>query len=253
MEDTREIVLRAAPAGADGELFEVWSAARAEANRAFAAWGERPGSESYAAYRAAEDRADAAEDACARSSRRPPPMPMRCPCPMRRPPQNPGKGFARDGPGLASRARAGVCGAAAVGRRAAPALARARRPPATGPARLGLDEAAADRVAHELDAVAHAELAQQVGAVGLDRLLGEVQDLGDLRVGVRLGDQLDDLLLARRERLARPGGVVLHPGADERALGGVGQERLAAPDRPRRVDEVLVGLLLEHVARGARP
>src|SRR6185312_2965893 len=36
----------------------------------------------------------------------------------------------------------------------------------------GLDEPAPDRVAHELDAVAHAELAQHVRAVRLDRLLG---------------------------------------------------------------------------------
>src|SRR4051812_8726685 len=58
--------------------------------------------------------------------------------------------------------------------------------------RLRLDEAAADRVAHELHAVAHPELAQQVAAVGFDGLLAEVQDLADLLVRVRLGDQLED-------------------------------------------------------------
>jgi hypothetical protein len=31
-------------------------------------------------------------------------------------------------------------------------------------------------------------------AGGIDGLLGQVEDLGDLGVGVRLGDQLDDLL-----------------------------------------------------------
>src|SRR4051812_9727661 len=55
---------------------------------------------------------------------------------------------------------------------------------------LGFGEPAADRVAHELDAVAHAELAQQVRPVRLDGLLGEMQDLGDLLVRVRFGDQL---------------------------------------------------------------
>ena len=45
------------------ELFTVWSAARAEANLAYQAWCERRGAEAYAVYRAAEDRADAAEQA----------------------------------------------------------------------------------------------------------------------------------------------------------------------------------------------
>jgi len=43
------------------ELFVLWSAARAEANLAYDAWCEGPGPISYAVYRAAEDRADAAE------------------------------------------------------------------------------------------------------------------------------------------------------------------------------------------------
>ena len=52
-------------------LFAEWSAARAEANLAYDAWcapaaGSR--SEAYMVYRAAEDRADAAEEALARAS-----------------------------------------------------------------------------------------------------------------------------------------------------------------------------------------
>ena len=43
--------------------FAIWSAARAEANLAYDAWCASPGRDSYAVYRAAEDRADAAEDA----------------------------------------------------------------------------------------------------------------------------------------------------------------------------------------------
>jgi hypothetical protein len=46
-------------------LFTIWSAARAEANLAYEAWCHAPGSDAYAVYRAAEDRADAAEQALA--------------------------------------------------------------------------------------------------------------------------------------------------------------------------------------------
>jgi hypothetical protein len=44
------------------QRFAIWSAARAEANLAYDAWCLQPGREAYAVYRAAEDRADAAED-----------------------------------------------------------------------------------------------------------------------------------------------------------------------------------------------
>jgi hypothetical protein len=47
------------------ELFVLWSVARAEANLAYDTWRVHPGREPYAAYRAAEDRADAAQDALA--------------------------------------------------------------------------------------------------------------------------------------------------------------------------------------------
>jgi hypothetical protein len=43
------------------ELFVLWSAARAEANIAYDDWCAGPGREGYLVYRAAEDRADAAE------------------------------------------------------------------------------------------------------------------------------------------------------------------------------------------------
>jgi hypothetical protein len=46
-----------------GERFAMWSAARAEANLAYEAWCRSPGIAAYAVYRAAEDRADAAQDA----------------------------------------------------------------------------------------------------------------------------------------------------------------------------------------------
>ena len=43
------------------EVFVLWSAARAESNEAYDAWCDVPGHASYTVYRAAEDRADAAE------------------------------------------------------------------------------------------------------------------------------------------------------------------------------------------------
>jgi hypothetical protein len=63
IEDTREIVLRPGPGEAPraGEPVAVWRAARAEANAALEAWRRAPGDTAYAVYRAAEDRADAAE------------------------------------------------------------------------------------------------------------------------------------------------------------------------------------------------
>src|SRR4051794_11630285 len=45
---------------------------------------------------------------------------------------------------------------------------RTSRRRAGTPPRLSLGQSAPDRVAHELDAIAHAELAQQVGPVRLD-------------------------------------------------------------------------------------
>ena len=51
------------------ELFVIWSAARADANLAYDAWCASPGGDSYVVYRAAEDRADAAEGALQRAAR----------------------------------------------------------------------------------------------------------------------------------------------------------------------------------------
>ena len=72
VEDTRELVLRPLEGPADrralDELQAVWSAARAEANLAYERWRRDRGGDAYVAYRAAEDRADAAEDALAAAS-----------------------------------------------------------------------------------------------------------------------------------------------------------------------------------------
>lgn len=47
------------------QLFAIWAVARAEANLAYDEWAASPGPETYAIYRAAEDRADAAQDGLA--------------------------------------------------------------------------------------------------------------------------------------------------------------------------------------------
>ena len=61
--DTREIVLRRPRTwSAD---YDAWSDARDEALQAYASWHTAPTAESYAVYRAAQDRADAAQDTLA--------------------------------------------------------------------------------------------------------------------------------------------------------------------------------------------
>src|SRR5579884_410581 len=114
-----------------------------------------------------------------------------------------------------------------------PHPARAAAPTRTS-RRLRLDEAAADRVAGQLDAVAHAELVEDVLAVSLD---GQLQDLQLPR-----GEDVE-LLLGR----AAPFDEVLDQRRDRRRV----EERLAAHRPPNRVDDVLVGVGLEDVAGGA--
>jgi hypothetical protein len=58
--DTREIVV-ACPH--DDGLRAAWRAAQDDAARALRAWRDWPGADAFAAYRAAQDRADAAQDA----------------------------------------------------------------------------------------------------------------------------------------------------------------------------------------------
>ena len=61
--DTREIVLRRPRTwSAD---FDAWGDARDEALHAYRRWRARPTAESYAVYRAAQDREDAAQDTLA--------------------------------------------------------------------------------------------------------------------------------------------------------------------------------------------
>lgn len=59
--DTRELVLRRT--GSDGALYTAWSDAHEEAEEAYRAWRTGGGASLYSAYRAAQDREDAAQDA----------------------------------------------------------------------------------------------------------------------------------------------------------------------------------------------
>jgi len=63
--DTRELVLRRAAAlgPAFNAVFDAWSDAHEEAADAYATWRESATGDDYVAYRAAQDREDAAQDA----------------------------------------------------------------------------------------------------------------------------------------------------------------------------------------------
>jgi hypothetical protein len=63
--DTGEIVILTPPRQEDDELVLAWRAAHGEADAALADWRLRRTREAFSAYRAAEDRADAAQDALA--------------------------------------------------------------------------------------------------------------------------------------------------------------------------------------------
>lgn len=65
--DTRELVLRRG--GAWAPVHEAWSEAHEEACDAYLRWRSTAGREVYAAYRAAQDREDAAQDALAAPQR----------------------------------------------------------------------------------------------------------------------------------------------------------------------------------------
>ena len=68
-------------------------------------------------------------------------------------------------------------------------------------------------------------------------------------VGVRLGDQLHHLLLARGQLLVARGALA-EDVLDQGPLRLWREEGLAALDRAHRVEQVRVGLGLQHVARG---
>jgi hypothetical protein len=65
--DTREMVLRRPRTCA---AYDAWSDARDETRIAYRRWVAEPAAATYAAYRAAQDREDAAQDSLARATAR---------------------------------------------------------------------------------------------------------------------------------------------------------------------------------------
>ena len=53
------------------ELADAWRAAHGEATLAYQHWREQPGPNGYAVYRAAQDRADQAQEVLAKAARAP--------------------------------------------------------------------------------------------------------------------------------------------------------------------------------------
>jgi hypothetical protein len=68
--DTREIVLRRAvgQGPARNAVYDAWADAHEEAEQAYRCWTRTHARPDYAAYRAAQDREDAAQDALAEGS-----------------------------------------------------------------------------------------------------------------------------------------------------------------------------------------
>ena len=62
--DTREVVLRRPRAWID---FDLWTDARDDACEAYRRWRAAPDADTYAVYRAAQDREDAAQDTLAQT------------------------------------------------------------------------------------------------------------------------------------------------------------------------------------------
>jgi hypothetical protein len=65
---------------------------------------------------------------------------------------------------------------------------------------LRLDQTAPDRIARQIDAVAHAELTEDVGSVAFDGLDAEDELRRDLLGALSLADELQDLELAWRQQ-----------------------------------------------------
>ena len=116
-----------------------------------------------------------------------------------------------------------------------------------GSLRVG-DQAALERVAHEVRARGEPELLLDVRAVRLDRAHREEELPGDLRVRVAERDQAQHLDLALREVVGRAGRRLTCDPCAERGV----QVGLAGRGTAHRLDQLGIGGLLEDVADRAR-
>src|SRR5829696_4179484 len=115
--------------------------------------------------------------------------------------------------------------------------------------RLGLEEPGLVGEYDRLNAVAKAELLEDVGDVGLHRCLADVELLADLGVGEAAGNQAEDVELTLRQlvelsgrrRLWHAGEPLDHAFRDPRR-----EERVAARDDSDRAEELLRRIVFEH-------
>ena len=119
---------------------------------------------------------------------------------------------------------------AAPSRRPRAADGGACRPPATI---VELYEPLRMRVLDQFGDVVEVELAHDVGAVALDRLLADRRAFGDLLVGVALGDQRQDLAFASRERFTASAGSSRPANAALVVLDELGGDRRVQERRAR--------------------
>jgi CheY-like chemotaxis protein len=111
---------------------------------------------------------------------------------------------------------------------------------------------------HRLDAVAGADLHQDVPDERLDGRLGEDEGRGEVGVGTAVGDQRQDLALACGElaeggRQLRPGRRAADEGFDDRARDGRRQQYVAARDGVDRGQQVFGCRVLEREPARAGP
>src|SRR6185436_15019866 len=111
----------------------------------------------------------------------------------------------------------------------------------------GSHEPTADRVTHESGRLVNLELSHELGAVRLGRLHAQAEHHGDFLRRLALGDELEHLAFARRQRIGRHRGT-RQVRFDERARDARAQVDAVLQRLANRPDEVGSRLRLDHVA-----